>query len=229
MVRAMVARLRAAQPVADGDRSAAFAEYDGYIAIAQSCARPPQPAILLTHGLAGSGKTTLSQPLLELLRAVRIRTDVERKREHGLNALDRPGVGLDSGLYAPDATEALYQRIRELARRVVEAGHVVIVDAAFLKRWQRDLFRRLARELDLPFAIVSFTVAEASLRDRIQRRAAAANDASDANLAVLDHQLRTQEVLAPDEQADVVLNDGDLPLAHAWEPSAWGAVFERLS
>ena len=228
MVRAMVARLRAAQPIGDDARRTALAEYDGYIAIAESCGRPARPAVVLTHGLAGSGKTTLSQPLLELLRAVRIRTDVERKRGHGLKALDRPGVGLDSGIYSPDATAALYARVRELARRVVRAGYVVIVDAAVLKRWQRDLFRGLASELEVPFAIVSFTAPEASLRERIQRRAAAANDASDANLAVLDHQLRTQDVLAPDEQADTIVYDSDLPLAHAREQAAWDAVIERI-
>jgi aminoglycoside phosphotransferase family enzyme/predicted kinase len=228
MVRAMVARLRASQTVAADVRRAAHRQYDGYVAIAQSCALPPRPAIVLTHGLAGSGKTTLSQPLLELLRAVRIRTDVERKREHGFSPLERKRDGLDAGLYAPEATESTYGRVRALARDVVEAGYAVIVDAAFLKRWQRDLFRRLASELDVPFAIVSFSAPESALRERIERRAAAANDASDATLAVLEYQLRTEDVLAPDEQNDTIVYDSTLPLARSREPSAWDAVLERI-
>jgi uncharacterized protein len=55
--------------------------------IAGQCAQPPRPAVVITRGLAGSGKTTLSQALLEMIGAVRIRTDVERKRLHGLPAV----------------------------------------------------------------------------------------------------------------------------------------------
>ena len=66
MVRAMVARLRAVQLGAGDARRAVLAEYHGYVELAQSYARPPRPAIILTHGLAGSGKTTLSQALLEV-------------------------------------------------------------------------------------------------------------------------------------------------------------------
>ena len=67
-------------------KSAALAESRGYLKIAADYAQPPRPALLITHGLAGSGKTTLSQALLELIGAVRIRTDVERKRLHDLPA-----------------------------------------------------------------------------------------------------------------------------------------------
>ena len=158
MVRAMVARLRAAQLGSGDARGAVLAEYDGYVDLARSYAQPPRPAIILTHGFAGSGKTTLSQALLEVLGAVRIRTDVERKRSHGYGARERSQGAIDRGIYAPDATEATYRRVCALAGGVVAAGHVAIVDATFLKRWQRDLFRQLASD------------AASSVRDRDLRR-----------------------------------------------------------
>jgi len=228
MVRAMVARLQAGQLAAGDARRNALAEYDGYIDLARSYARAPQPAIVITHGLAGSGKTTLTQPLLEVLRAVRIRTDVERKRQHGLGPRERRPEGVDRGLYAPDSTEATYRHVQVLARGAVEAGHSVIVDAAFLKRWQRDLFRRLAGELRVPFVIVSFAARDAWLRERIVRRAADARDASDATLAVLDYQLQTQDPLAPDELPETVVYDSEAPLEHARRPASWDAVVRRI-
>ena len=158
MVRAMVARLRAAQLGSGDARGAVLAEYDGYVDLARSYAQPPRPAIILTHGFAGSGKTTLSQALLEVLGAVRIRTDVERKRSHGYGARARSQGAIDRGLYTPEATEATYRRVCTLAGGVVAAGHVAIVDATFLKRWQRDLFRQLA------------SAAACSVRDRDLRR-----------------------------------------------------------
>jgi len=48
------------------------------------------------HGLSGSGKSTIALAMLERLGAVRVRSDVERKRLHGLAAQARtrgaPGI-----------------------------------------------------------------------------------------------------------------------------------------
>jgi predicted kinase len=152
----------------------------------------------------GIRQDDLSQALLEVLGAVRIRTDVERKRWHGYGPHERSQAGVDRGLYAPDATEATYRRVCTMAGGVIAAGHVAIVDATFLMRWQRDLFRHLASQLQVPFVIVTFVASESTLRERITRRAIEGHDASDADVAVLDHQLRVQEPLAPDERADAV-------------------------
>jgi len=159
---------------------------------------------------------------------VRIRSDVERKRIHGIGALERGRNGIDHGLYAPDATEATYRRLTALARQVVGAGLVAIIDATCLKRWQRDLFRDLATALGVAFVIIDFATCDSTLRGRIAQRAAEGSDASDADLAVLDHQLRAREPLAPEEQAFVVAYDAEAPLERARQPDAWRAVRERI-
>ncbi len=229
MVRAKVSRLRAGQ-LPNRDASAALgAEYDGYVRLANSYALSPRPALVITHGLAGSGKTTLSQALLEMIGAVRIRTDVERKRLHGLPAIARDRAGIDAGVYAPEATREAYRRALELARGATAAGYVVIVDATFLSHWQRQLFRDLATESGLPFVIVTFVANEATLRERIVRRLHDASDASDADLAVLEHQLQTQEPLAPDELVDTVAYDAEAALDEAPSRARWRDVLDRLA
>jgi len=228
MVRAMVARLRTVQLGSGDAKGTILAEYRSYVDLARSYTQPPRPAIILTHGLAGSGKTTLSQALLEVLGAVRIRTDVERKRWQGYGPRERTQAGIDRGLYAADATEATYRRVCTMAGGAIAAGHVAIVDASFLKRWQRDLFRHLASQLQVPFVIVTFVASESTLRERITRRAIEGHDASDADLAVLDQQLRVQEPLAPDERADAVTFDSEAPLERARAAASWGAVVERV-
>ena len=45
------------------------------------------------------------------------------------------------------------------------------------------------------------------LRERIVQRSRAGNDASEADLAVLQHQLESEEPLDTDEQADIVIID----------------------
>ena len=145
-----------------------------------------------------------------------------------MRAQERGTAEVDAGLYAPDATERTYTRALSLAETVVAAGRVAIVDGAFLKRWQRELFRARAEELGLPFAIVAFAAPEAALRTRVALRAARATDASDADLAVLDHQLRTQEPLSPVERACTIDVDAATPLDRAGDAAAWHAVLAWL-
>jgi hypothetical protein len=85
----------------------------------------------------------------------------------------------------------------ELARSLLQAGWPVIVDAAFLRRAERDEFRRLAAELGIEFGIVYLKADPGELRRRI---AARRNDASEATLEVLEAQLGWLE-----EPADVEL------------------------
>jgi len=228
LVRAKIARLRAEQLGPGSARRALLVEYGAHLNLARSYAEPMQPALIVTHGLAGSGKTSLSQALLEMTGAVRIRSDVERKRLHGLGALERGRTGVDRGLYATDATEETYGELAALAREIIAAGLIAIVDATFLKRWQRELFHNLAIELGVAFVIIDFVASDLILRERVMQRGAKGCDASDADAAVLDHQLRTREPLAPEEQAFVVAYDSQAPLEWAAQPDAWRAVRERI-
>lgn len=165
----------------------------------------------MTHGVSGCGKTTLTQLLLEAIGAIRIRTDIERKRLHGVPPLGRTGSTLDAGLYTAEATERTYRQALALAEEVSAAGRVAIVDGTFLERRQRDLFRSRAAALGIPFAILSFSASEATLRRRIVERARRAADASEADLAVLDRQLRTREPLGADEAPGTIEIDGEAP------------------
>ncbi|MFO1312909.1 MAG: AAA family ATPase [Burkholderiales bacterium] len=198
LVRAMVACERARQGT---DADAALAEAARYVDLAASLASPPAPMLVVTHGFSGSGKTTGSQPMLERMGAIRIRTDVERKRLHGMAPTQRRA---GDALYQDDVTRAVYGRARDLARGVLAAGFPAIVDGTFLRRWQRDLFAELASEAGVSFAIAAFECDEPVLRERVAARAARGDDASDAGLAVLEAQLRHHDPLAADELPRVI-------------------------
>jgi aminoglycoside phosphotransferase family enzyme/predicted kinase len=227
LVRAKIHRLRAAQ-LGTSAQATPLAEYRGYIALALRYTQPRHAAVVLTHGLSGSGKTVLSQALLEQTDAVRIRSDVERKRLHRIAPQERFGAGIERGVYSSASTVATYRRMCALASDIAAAGFVAIVDATFLHRWQRDLFQALAANMRVPFLIVSFQAPEPTLRQRIARRLADGKDASDANLDVLEHQLRTQEPLAAEETANVVEYQAGNSIESARTPEAWGRVLERI-
>jgi aminoglycoside phosphotransferase family enzyme/predicted kinase len=190
-----------------------------YLALAEELSEPPAPALVIAHGLSGSGKTTATQSLIEQLGAIRLRSDVERKRLHGLAAISSSGSGIATGIYTREATAATYRRLGELARLILGAGYSVVVDAAFLRRTEREAFRLLAEAAGVPFAILDFRAPLDVLRARVAERNARADDASEAGLAVLERQIATREPLTPAEMAVAVALDGTGPVSAAtWDP-----------
>ena len=220
-VRAKVSAIRASQPgMSKGGTMDALATCRSYLALGETYLTQYQPVLIITHGLPGSGKTTFAQAALERLQAIRIRSDVERKRLFGLAPSADSRSSIDSGIYSADATKRTYARLHKLAHKLLMAGFPVIVDAAFLKQDERKQFRELAQELKVPFAIAAMQANKATLSARITQRLAEARDASEADTAVLEKLQAAQEPLLPHELAGAVkfVNEKDSnDDTHAWE------------
>jgi predicted kinase len=229
MVRAKVAAIRLHQSdVESAEGRSQLEQFRGYLALAQTYTQPQRPLLVLTHGLSGSGKSTWTQALLECWGAIRLRSDSERKRLFELAPTASSGSGLDSGLYSRDASALTYRRLADLAADVLAAGHPVIVDATFLEAGQRRAFRELAERLGLPWVILDFTAPEPVLRRRIVERMHTGRDASEASLAVLDHQLAMRDPLDDNERAHCVLVDTERPVAADGLLGALSQMTERL-
>ena len=202
LVRAKVAAMRAAQSgVGASVRAALRAKCHAHIELAQQLAGAPRRTLLIMHGLSGSGKTVISQIALEALGAIRVRSDVERKRLHGFAGGARTSTAVGEGIYTAQAGAATYDRLAQLAGQILDCGFPVLVDATFLIGARRKQFRDLAASHGVAFAVLHIEVSEATLRRRIAQRAAVGADASEASEAVLDLQLALQEPLTSDEQA----------------------------
>ncbi len=210
LVRAKVACLAWSQAKPDSaKRVRLMREYRGYLDLA-SRSSPTGPSFLaITCGVSGSGKSTVAEGVVVELGAIRIRSDVERKRLFGVSPRARAAAGLDQGLYAPDAGVRTYAKLAELARAVLDAGFPAVVDAAFLGRAQRSALRAVAEQRRVPFVILDVRAQESVLRARVAQRMQHGRDASDADLTVVARQLATREALDDAERARAVLVDTD--------------------
>ena len=214
MVRAKVNSIGAKQQQADPDMAADYlATTKSYLALASNYVESfASPVLIILHGLSGSGKSWLAEQLLESYGAIQIRSDVERKRLLGLAAQAKTKSAVGRGAYSADITSQTYQRLLDLARLILQAGNSVIVDATFLKKKQREQFHQLAQSLEVPFVILDIQATENTLRSRIARRMEHEKDASEATLAVLEKQIKSNEPLADSEAVFAIRVDTDKAL-----------------
>ncbi|MEW5903938.1 MAG: AAA family ATPase [Pseudomonadota bacterium] len=216
MVRAKVAAIRAAQQHGAA-RDAGWQTCRDYLRLAASCLSRPRPVLIITHGLPGSGKTTCAQYLIEQLGAVRIRSDVERKRLHGLETLaSSQAAGVD--LYGAQATQLTYARLHELSALLLQAGCTVVVDAAFLQRAERADFRRLAQASGVPFVIATLSASTPTLLARLRQRR---GDASEADARVLAKLQAVQQPLSVRERAIALRFNTAQPPQSASNARSW--------
>jgi hypothetical protein len=206
LVRAKIDAL-AAVSVAAGSAQALRAREAQRIDVAKEFMSQRQPALVVTHGLTASGKSWLSERLVPTIHAVRVRADLERKRLAGLEPLEMSQSGVGEKLYAAAVTDRVYERLRACADAALSAGFTVLVDASFLRAAQRERFRQLASERHVPFLIVSCQADAATLDARLETRAHAGRDPSEATRAVLEYQLATQEPLSTAEREQAVIID----------------------
>ncbi len=215
LVRAKVKDIRSSQPqLTRKVRTVLRDQVRDYLDLAARCTRAPHPRLLITHGVAGAGKTRGTDPLVDQGGAIRIRSDIERKRQFGYQHLERTHSPVDRGIYSSEVTDQTYQRLADLVSTVIRAGFSAIADGTFLQRSQRDLLRRTARKLGVPFRLLDFRAHPETIRRRIVERDRRKADASEADLEVLTHQWQTQQPLASDEQGDVISIDTEWDDSH---------------
>ena len=213
IVRVKVAAIKGSQQTGLMDCTGALE--DLYLRCARNLIQPARPHLLITHGLSGSGKTTVTNRLITMLPAIRCRSDLERKRLHGLAPHAKSGSNIGTGLYAQRASQATYATLRRYAALGLRAGLNVIVDAAFLGRVERESFMRLAVKEGARAAILDCRAPEAVLRQRIETRTAQNLDISEATTEVLVHQLATSEPFTADELEVVVPVETDGAIDYA--------------
>ncbi len=153
-----------------------------YLKAAEQHLTTSLPQLVAIGGLSGSGKSTLAREIAPKTGhapgAVILRSDEIRKRLFGVD----PTEHLPADAYTAEADARIYAAMFAAARTVLKAGGSVVLDATFRDPARREEAMSLHASargywLDAPAEV---------LRARVAGRT---NDASDADLAILNHQL----------------------------------------
>jgi uncharacterized protein len=185
-IRAKVIAARIERAAAS-ERGTLARDARAYFEFAQQVIAPPQPPqAIAVGGLSGTGKTQLAQALAALVAplpgAVVLRSDVERKALFGFDEIEK----LPPPAYAAPVGDAVYERLLDKARRIVAAGHSVVVDAVFARANERAAFAEAVKPAKVKLQGLFLT---APLSIRLVRLGGRAHDASDAD----DRVARMQE------------------------------------
>jgi hypothetical protein len=183
-VRAMVSAIEAEE-----GQAGLAADARAYLDLAFAYLEPTVPALTAIGGLSGTGKSTLARALAPRLAAspgaVVLRSDMVRKHMYGIAPEDR----LPPEAYDRSVNQRVYDRLLELAGICLRAGTSCVVDAVFARAGERAAIADLAGERGAPFTGVWLEAPAPVLRDRVDARARAAADASDATSRIVDRQL----------------------------------------
>lgn len=210
LVRAKVDALGAETAGAD-ERRALEARLAERLATAVGFMDAAPPALVIMHGVTASGKSWFSEQLVSAAHALRIRSDLERKRLAGVAPLARRVFGVGEGAYSPATTQATYRRLLECAESALDGNCSVIIDATFLDPLHREMFRTLALRRRCRFLIISCISDAATLETRLETRAQNSLDPSEATRAVLDQQLQSHQPLTAVELHHTVQVDTSRP------------------
>jgi aminoglycoside phosphotransferase family enzyme/predicted kinase len=198
LVRAKVA-LFSMSTDADGvQRATTLRQYRNYANLAESYSAIPSRFLAITSGVSAVGKSSVAMRMVEALGAIRLRSDIERKRLFGEHKADSNNV-LQSGIYSAEASVATYTHLHELAGKILRAGFPVVIDATYLKLDQRKNAAQVAETTGVPFLILDCNAPDAVIASWLEQRQAAKQDPSDATLEVIAAQQASREALTADE------------------------------
>jgi aminoglycoside phosphotransferase family enzyme/predicted kinase len=144
-------------------------------------ARPGAPPVIAVGGLIGSGKSTLAEALGRAASIPVVSSDRIRKALARIPATERAPDSAYSGAFSARTFDELFRR----ATVVLDSGRGVVLDATFRERALRRRARDLARSRGRGFLFAETICDEATLRERLRRRAGGPS-ISDAGEALLE-------------------------------------------
>lgn len=169
--------------------------------------KPHAPQVVVVMGTQGAGKSAVAGRLGEKLGANVLRTDEIRNNLFGGQPREIK--------YAPQAKDRVYQKMFHRAALISEKVPV-IVDATFWKQSRRDDLINIVHEhnSNTPIQFVEVVAPDMVANERVDRKLADPDDASEAHLGIARRdRARWEPVGSP----RIVINNStnDLPKLHA--------------
>ncbi len=151
-------------------------------------ARPERPALILTTGLMGTGKSVVARQVAPRLDAVVIQMDALRKELAGLDPGEKRPEAFGSGLYSEDVSRKTYAAALDRASEAIKAGRSAIIDGSYKRREERLRALETARSLGADFIVLECRCDEEKVRQRLESRQSETGEPSDGRWEIFRQQ-----------------------------------------
>ncbi len=196
--------------VGEAERRKALEDAAAYFELAYSYTLPG-PALFITVGLVGCGKSTLAGALAGRLGLAVISSDVTRKRLADVPPTEHHFDEFNSGIYSSDFTRRTYDAMLQRAGELLSKGVSVVLDASFIKSAERLRAKALAGEKGARFLVLECRLGDDLTRLRLAERLKKGS-VSDGRWEIYLAQKKTFEPVAEITEANRVIIDSSEPL-----------------
>jgi uncharacterized protein len=152
-------------------------------------------ALLIVCGTSGTGKSTLATVLSEYLAFDGFSSDVVRKQLAGIEPSTPAAALYNEGIYTPEFTSRVYASLLAEAKRVLNMGKGVILDATFGKRSQRQLAIEMAKDVGVEPLFIECRADNDVIIRRLLKRSQDSRRVSDATVEIYLTQTKEFEPL----------------------------------
>ncbi len=177
-----------------------------YFDLAYSYIDTQGPALFITTGLIGTGKSTLAQALAERLDIPVISSDIVRKSLAGIPVTEHRFEEVRGGIYSADFSQRTYGELFRQASERLSEGRSVILDAAFGRAEDRRKAMELAEEKGADFWALECVCADETIMERLERRMKE-ESASDGRVEIFGDLKRGYENVAEIPEANHLIID----------------------
>ncbi|NPU84967.1 MAG: AAA family ATPase [Syntrophaceae bacterium] len=151
-------------------------------------ARPERPALILTAGLMGTGKSVVARQIAPRLGARIIQMDALRKELAGLAPGEKRSEDFGEGLYSEEVSRKTYAAALDRAATAIRSGRSAVIDGSYKRREERLRALEAARSLDADFIVLECRCDEGKVRRRLESRQSEAGEPSDGRWEIFRQQ-----------------------------------------
>jgi len=182
----------------------AVQQAQNYFNLALSYCLLKRPLLVITVGLTGSGKSTLSNSLCRQVPLIHLSSDAVRKFLFAQPQFNAQNSGFQKGIYQKTKTMQTYRALNQIAQVYLNQGHSVLLDATFSQKIHREAAAKIALEAKASFKIIEMQTPEKICLENLEKRLAKPS-ISDGRAEIYFKQKKTFEPLEDNSQ-HVIIN-----------------------
>jgi hypothetical protein len=147
-----------------------------------------QPKLIIICGLIGTGKSTIAREVAGSKGWTIVSSDAVRKKLAKMSATHHEYVAFEKGIYSSEFTAKTYEKMNQIAERILKEGRSVVMDASFARKEYRAKTYALAKSLNAEVTCIELVCTDEEIKRRLTLRMKQEKQISDGRWEIFSQQ-----------------------------------------